>query len=87
MDECRLCAIRVAGTRETGESESQMATQEQKSEAINVLLDIVENVPEQAEDACALLAVLTNDGRPDEGCVNHIADSWGCCENCGGFVF
>lgn len=60
------------------------------NDAINALLAIVaivESDPDQAEDVLAIVSLLMDGGRPEEGCLNHIPDSWGCCENCGCMVF
>lgn len=61
---------------------------EDKSKAINLLIDIVAD-DEQKDDhdaALALIRLLSDDGN-DGTCVNHVADSWGQCENCGCLVF
>lgn len=60
---------------------------DQKSQAIATLFNIVENDPENREDALVILAHLTEMWLVPEDCSNHMADSWGCCENCGRMVF
>lgn len=61
----------------------------QKAQAINILIDVVadDKTNEQEKQAAlTLIGHLSDDGN-DGTCLNHVADSWGACENCGNLVF
>lgn len=56
-------------------------------DAIPLLIDIIENDPENAESALGILKNITEMTAIPDDCMNHVADSWGACENCGRLVF
>jgi hypothetical protein len=57
-------------------------------EAIPLLLPIAldEENPD-AENAAAIIKNIVEMTAIPDDCANHMADSWGACENCGRLVF
>lgn len=66
-----------------------MTDVEKKIKAFDIVAKIVEDESRDKEEKDAYLTLLAsiNDDGNDGTCNNHIADSWGACENCGRLVF